>query len=279
MSVSEWIAQQQLLRGKTLGPQGPIGIIGLLGPGTVIGPTGSRGSQGRVGPSGPTSVVKGPSGPTGPTGPTGPRGATGAALGDTGPTGSTGPIRIGLDGTTGPTGSTGPVGQSGPSGLPGMFPLVGVSGFPGPIGSDGVGTYKILASGQTTVSGSGGASVSAAVYTFQNIISDNENVQGVYRFFANRPALTTGDRLDDRRFVLVDFMITSVVNIIGNPIVRLVLTRVTSANTSFYRNIREIASDYGLEIGFTGTSIFASDTYSWWLVLIQAPLNVPTLTF
>ena len=276
MSVSEWLAQQQLLRGKTLGPQGPTGPIGRLGASTVVGPTGATGSQGRVGPSGPRSAAKGPSGPTGPTGPTGPRGATGAALGDTGPTGSSGPIGSSRDGITGATGTVGAVGQSGPSGLEGLFPLVGVSGFPGLVGAGGIGTYKILAAGLAITN----RTDSRVLYTFQNIISNNINVQGIYRLVANRPALRDDDRLDDRKFIIVDFMITSVANIRGNPTVRLIQTRnQTSNNTNFYRNTRTIGSDYGLEIGITPVSAFATDDYYWSILVIQSPLNVPTLTF
>ncbi len=203
MSVSEWLAQQQLLKGKTLGPQGNTGPVGPIGRSGLSGPQGPSGAQGRQGNSGATGPI-GPTGPSGPTGPTGPRGPTGTELGDTGPTGPTGPRGTASSGPTGPSGPLGPSGLTGPSGASGLsLPSSVAIGGTGPVGPQGVGTYKLLEAKVVADTESG----PTRVYEFTNVLSGN--VQGVYRLILNRSpgTLPRVENIEDRRFFIGDLFI------------------------------------------------------------------------
>jgi len=266
MSVSEWLAQQQLLRGKLLGPQGPTGLRGPTGRGTVTGPVGPSGAQGPQGNTGARGRV-GPTGPSGPTGSTGPRGATGTERGDTGPSGPSGPRGSSSSGPTGPMGPTGPIGNTGASGPAGPTQPSSVAiGMSGPPGPRGVGTYKVVAALVTN----GNASVA---YAFDNIIANN--LQGVYRIIVCRaPQVSFG--LDDRRFAIGELFIGPTVIVSGEPKIRFILsplnngTATLSAATSVGSNL----ADFKISVNMSLTA----EPYSLWVVQIQSPLLTQQLS-
>lgn len=194
MSVSEWLAQQQLLRGKTLGPQGPTGPRGATGRGTVTGPVGPSGAQGPQGNTGARGRV-GPTGPSGPTGSTGPRGATGTERGDTGPSGPSGPRGSSSSGPTGPMGPTGPIGNTGPSGPDGPTQPSSVAiGMAGPTGPRGIGMFEVIYTNPVNVIV---PLRENEVYRFSNIIGSN--AQGLYRIEIYRTG--SESQFSDRRFM------------------------------------------------------------------------------
>jgi len=177
LSASQWTLQK--LTATCVGASGLDGIIGPLGPSGPTGPRGPSGPTGVVGDTGPTGAtgatpVTGMTGATGPTGPkgllgtTGPSGVSGppGIIGGTGPTGSSGPSGfLGVSGPTGPTGPTGPRGPSGPSGPNGQ----NIPTFETPILS---GTLETV-----------GANSTNELYTFRNVLANNDTVKGHYRIF------------------------------------------------------------------------------------------------
>ena len=263
MSVSEWIAQQQLLRGKLLGPQGPTGPLGPIGRGTVTGPRGPSGAQGPQGNTGARGRV-GPTGPSGPTGATGPRGATGTERGDTGPTGPSGPRGTSSSGPTGPVGPTGPIGNTGPSGPVGPTqPIsvanIGMSGLPG---IRGTGTYNVITA--KVVNGS------VRLYTFENIIS--ANLQGIYRIVVCRSPQPSS--LDARGFIVAELFIGPPVSVAGQISVRYYLkpTNIGEGNIAVSQSTG--TSDFNINVDLTGTVL----TYSVWIIQIQCPLVTQQLS-
>jgi hypothetical protein len=178
LSASQWTLQK--LTATCVGANGLDGIIGVLGPSGPTGPLGPSGPTGVIGDTGPTGAtgatpVTGMTGATGPTGPkgfigiTGPSGVVGTSgvQGEAGQLGDSGPIGISsIRGDTGPTGPIGPVGWTGPT---------------GPSGAN-VPTYNRIVSAGTILP-LGSSSFNTEVYTFRNVISDNNNLKGHYRVF------------------------------------------------------------------------------------------------
>ena len=278
MSVSEWLAQQQLLRGKTLGPQGPTGPRGPTGRGTVTGPVGPSGAQGPQGNTGARGRV-GPTGPSGPTGSTGPRGATGTERGDTGPSGPSGPRGSSSSGPTGPMGPTGPIGNTGPSGPAGPTQPSSVAniGMPGPIGLQGIGTYALLnTGGSRTVTSFDSTFNQVAVYVFNNVITNN--VQGVFRAIINRSPNTT-EGLEQRRFATCDVVICPAVYVRGQPRVRYFVTNNTGATSVVMsHSVSANGTDYNITLTIGVFGVYFIGPYTTYLITIQSPLLTQQLS-
>ena len=275
MSVSEWLAQQQLLKGKTLGPQGNTGPVGLIGRSGLSGPQGPSGPQGRQGNSGATGPI-GPTGPSGPTGPTGPRGPTGTELGDTGPTGPTGPRGTASSGPTGPSGPLGPSGLTGPSGTTGpQLPsslAIGVSGLAGP---QGIGTYKIL---ESSVKAETPFGTITPIYRFRNVLSGN--VQGLYRLVLSRSPndsyAVPGANVNDRRFFIGDLFIGPIVIVGGErSVVYKLLPSVDGNGTDYLEAIKEDnvdRSDFNIVIKLNTEY---NEFFSFTVFQLQTPFGLP----
>jgi hypothetical protein len=278
MSVSEWLAQQQLLRGKTLGPQGPTGPQGPIGRGTVTGPRGPSGVQGPQGNTGARGRV-GPTGPSGPTGPTGPRGPTGTERGDTGPSGPSGPRGTSSSGPTGPVGPTGPIGNTGASGPAGPTQPSSVAntGMSGLAGIQGIGTYALLnTGGSRTVSSFDSNFNLVDVYVFDNIITNN--VQGVFRAIINRSPNTT-EGLERRRFATCDVVICPVVYVRGQPRVRYFVTNRTGAtDATMNHSTSADGTDYNITLRIGGFGVYYIGPYTTYLITIQSPLLTQQLS-
>ena len=277
MSVSEWLAQQQLLRGKTLGPQGPTGPLGPVGRGTVTGPRGPSGAQGPQGNTGARGRV-GPTGPSGPTGPTGPRGPTGTERGDTGASGPSGPRGTSSSGPTGPVGPTGPIGNTGPSGATGPTQPLSLAnlGMPGPIGLQGIGNYKVITTNLLKRDGP-----DFLVYSFENIVTSNR--QGLYRIIVSRlEAQIFGYPYtinDNRKFVIADLFIGPTVIVNTEPSV-------------VYKILPEVRDPYGSFLSVSIGIIYESadfninvyarppdgDLYSVWVLQVQSPFLTQQLS-
>ena len=269
MSVSEWLAQQQLLKGKTLGPQGNTGPVGLIGRSGLSGPQGPSGAQGRQGNSGSTGPI-GPTGPSGPTGPTGPRGPTGTEWGDTGPTGPTGPRGTASSGPTGPSGPLGPSGLTGPSGATGLqVPSILTMGGMGPVGLSGIGTYKVIEStAKSNINGS-------VIYRFTDILTTNKD--GLYRIIVHRPETINPltPTLENRKFVLADLFIGPRVIVTGQSQVVFCLLPLVQDEygSKLTASVETDIGDYNIAI--TATDIPDSQPHSIWVVQLQSPFGLP----
>jgi len=151
--------------------------------------------------------------------------------------------------------------------------------MPGPIGLQGIGTYKVIA---TNLLKRGGApDLDFRVYSFENIVSSNR--QGLYRIIVSRlEAQIFGypDTINDnRKFVIADLFIGPTVIVNTEPSV-------------VYKILPEVRDPYNtnlrVQVGIVGGSFdFYLDVrarppddelYSVWVLQVQAPFLTQQLS-
>jgi hypothetical protein len=138
-----------------------------------------------------------------------------------------------------------------------------MSGLPG---IRGTGTYKVVAAFVAVGSG--------IIYDFQNVVTNNSAVQGIYRIVVSR-APRTSFGLNDRRFTIGELFIGPAVNVGGRRCITYFLGPLNDSRESITANDQAVGSDFRITITFNTTT---GDSYSVWIIQIQAPLLTQVLS-
>jgi hypothetical protein len=155
----------------------------------------------------------------------------------------------------------GPSGPDGPT-QPISLANIGMSGLPG---IQGTGTYKVVSAFVAVGSG--------IIYEFQNVVSNNSAVQGIYRIVVSR-APRTSFGFDDRRFTIGELFIAPLVIAAGVQRVSYFLGPLNNSRESITASHQSVGTDFKINITLNSTY----ESYSVWIIQIQSPLLTQVLS-